>query len=326
MRPQDIPMLHPQTQALLEAIQQAGQPALHTLTPAQARQAYRERARLTQPSPPPARVQTLQADGPAGPIALRSYRPPDSQASDALPALVYLHGGGWVIGDLDTHDTLCRQLAQASGCAVLSVDYRLAPEHPFPAAFDDALAATRWVARHGARWHIDPTRLAVGGDSAGANLAAAVALAWRDTLAAQALPPLAFQLLIYPVSDLRCSHDSYRRNGQGYVLTAQTMHWFIRQYLGPNPEPALLDDWRASPLHAPQLGGLPPALVLTAGFDPLADEGLAYAQALSRAGTPASHVCFERQIHGFALMSGVLHEAHTAVALCAGELRRHLLA
>lgn len=317
-------MLHPQTQALLDAMRQSGQPALHTLTPELARQAYRQRGELTQPpAQTVASIHTVQASGPAGPIELRCYRPLDSASNALLPALIYFHGGGWVIGDLDTHDRLCRELANASACAVVSVDYRLAPEHRFPAAFDDAMAATRWVAAQATRLGLDQQRLAIGGDSAGGNLAAAVALGLRDNSDGGGPLALLFQLLIYPVTDLHCQHPSYQTNGQGHVLTQDTMAWFIDHYLGGNP--ALRDDWRASPLRAAQHSQLPPALVLTAGYDPLRDEGLAYAHALSAAGNRVSHVCFERQIHGFVLMSQVLHEAHTAVALCAAELRRHLL-
>ncbi|HQX68706.1 MAG TPA: alpha/beta hydrolase, partial [Ottowia sp.] len=174
-------MLHPQAQALIDLLVAHGLPPTHTLSPAEARAFYRERRALTQPTPPDvAEVRALRLPGPGGDIAARAFRPLGAQPQTVLPALVYFHGGGWVIGDLDTHDTLCRELANASGCAVVSVDYRLAPEHPFPAAFDDALAATRWVSSHAAELGADPTRLAVGGDSAGGNLAAAVALAARD--------------------------------------------------------------------------------------------------------------------------------------------------
>jgi acetyl esterase len=227
--------------------------------------------------------------------------------------LVYFHGGGWVIGDLDTHDVLCRQLANGSGCAVVAVHYRLAPEHRFPAAVDDAIAATRWISKHAAELGLDVTRLAVGGDSAGGNLAAVVAIAARDG----AGPPIAYQLLIYPATDGRRGMPSHTANGQGYLLTRDTINYFHDHYI----EDARLDlDWRVSPLLASDLSRLPPALLLTAGYDPLRDEGLAYAEALTRAG----YVCFERQIHGFITMGRVLDEANTAVALCAAELKRAL--
>ena len=254
------------------------------------------------------------ADGPHGPIPLRLYRPRGTSAEQVLPALVYYHGGGWVIGDLDTHDTLCRELANHAGCAVVSVDYRLAPEHRFPAAVDDSIAAARWVHREAAALRIDPERIAVGGDSAGGNLAAVVALAARDA----GDLPLAYQLLIYPATDQHRDAPSHTTNGEGYLLTRDTMAYFTGHYI---PEPAHYADWRASPLLHPDVSRLPPALVLTAGYDPLRDEGLAYAQKLSEAGNTATHLSFERQIHGFILMGKVLDEANTAVRLCAAALR-----
>jgi acetyl esterase len=238
-------------------------------------------------------------------------------ADTLLPVLVYFHGGGWTIGDLDTHDVLCRDLANGSGCAVVSVDYRMAPEHPFPAAVDDCLAATRWVRANAVSLRVDARRLAVGGDSAGGNLAAVVCLALRD--GGDALP--AFQLLIYPATDMRAVAPSHTTNAQGYVLTADSIAYYRGHYIA---DPAQWTDWRASPLLAGDHGRLPPALVVTAGFDPLRDEGRQYADALSGAGTKAEYVCFERQIHGFITMGRVIDEANTAVALCAAALRRAL--
>jgi acetyl esterase len=255
-------------------------------------------------------VSELRSDGG---VPLRLYRPP---SAGVKPVLVYFHGGGWTIGDLETHDVLCRQLANASGCALLSVDYRLGPEHRFPAAADDALAATRWARREAAALGIDAARIAVGGDSAGGNLAAVVAIALRDAGEAAA-----FQLLIYPATDMRALAPSHTANAQGYLLTADSVAYFRAQYI---PDEAAWADWRASPLLAPDLSRLPPALVLTAGFDPLRDEGRQYADALSAAGNRVQYVCFERQIHGFVPMGRVLDEANTAVDLCAAALRRHL--
>lgn len=313
-------MLHPQARALLALIAERGVPPTHTLSPQEARAVYRDRRGFTQPAPPPvASVQSLQAEGPLGPIPLRLYRPLGTMADQVLPALVYYHGGGWVIGDLDTHDTLCRELANGSGCAVVSVDYRLAPEHRFPAAVDDAIAAARWVRREAAALKLDAERIAVGGDSAGGNLAAVVAIAARDA----GEPPFAWQLLIYPATDQHRTAPSHERNGQGYLLTRDTMDYFTGHYI---PDARLYADWRASPLLHPDLSRLPPALVLTAGYDPLRDEGLAYAQKLSEAGTRATHLSFERQIHGFILMGKVLAEANDAVRLCAAALRDALAA
>ena len=311
-------MLHPQARALLKLIEEKGLPPTHTLTPAEARRWYRERRFVTQPQPPEvALVQELHAAGPAGAIALRLYRPLGSALEQLLPVLVFFHGGGWVIGDLDSHDTLCRELANGSGCAVVAVDYRMGPEHRFPGAVDDALAAARWIHAHAASLQLDANRLAVGGDSAGGNLAAVVAIAARDA----GDLPIAFQLLIYPATDMRRGAASHTSNGEGYLLTRDTITYFHDHYI----DDARHDlDWRASPLLHTDLSRLPAAFVLTAGYDPLRDEGLQYAQALTEAGSKAALVCFERQIHGFITMGKVLDEANTAVALCASQLRQAL--
>ena len=315
-------MLHPQARALIDLLQERGVPAMHTLTPDGSRRLYRERRHLVQPDPPEvAQVQSLQATGAHGAIALRLYRPLTSgrAAASKLPVLIYFHGGGWVIGDLDTHDTLCRELANGAGIAVVSVDYRMGPEHRFPAAVDDSIAATRWVHAHAGELGLDAQRIAVGGDSAGGNLAAVVSLALRDSGGV----PLAYQLLIYPSTDMRRVAPSHQRNGQGYLLTADTIAYFQGHYLA---DPAHELDARASPLLHPDLRNLPPALVLTAGYDPLRDEGIDYAQRLSLAGNRATHIGFERQIHGFILMGRVIDEANDAVAICAAQLRRALVA
>ncbi len=311
-------MLDPQARALLDLIASRGLPPTHELTPAEARSFYRERRFFTQPDPPPmAECRDLAAPGPNGAIPLRLYRA-EAGAAPA-PVLVYFHGGGWTIGDLDTHDVLCRQLAQRSGCVVIAVDYRLGPEHRFPAAVQDAEAATRWVQAQAVALGVDARRLAVGGDSAGGNLAAVVSLLLRDGAGDAPAPRL--QLLIYPATDMRAVAPSHTHNGQGYLLTRDTIDYFRAHYID---DPALYADWRASPLLHPRLGGLPPTLVLTAGYDPLRDEGLQYADALSAAGVPTQYICFERQIHGFITMGKLLAEADTAVSLCAETLRRAL--
>ena len=310
-------MLDPQARALIDLIAERGLPAVHTLSPVEARRYYRERRAFTQPDAQPvAEVRELAADGPQGALPCRLYRPFGAPAAAVLPLLVYFHGGGWTIGDLDTHDVVCRELCNASGCAVLSVDYRLAPEHRFPAAFDDALAATRWARAQAATLGIDAARIAVGGDSAGGNLAAVVAIAERD-----AGTPLAFQLLVYPATDMRAVARSHTTNGQGYMLTADSVAYYRGQYM---PEAAGWSDWRASPLLAADLAGLPPALVVTAGHDPLRDEGQQYADALSAAGNRVQYICFERQVHGFLTMGRVIDEATTLVALAAAVMKRAL--
>jgi acetyl esterase len=303
-------MLDPQARALIDLMIERGVPPTHTLTPAQARSFYRDRRGFTQPEPPPmAEVQDLMA----GSVPVRLYRPTATQTPQ--PVLVYLHGGGWTIGDLDTHDVLCRQLARDGACAVVSVDYRMGPEHRFPVAVEDCVEAFSWVQAQAQALHLDASRMAVGGDSAGGNLAAALCLVQRE--AGRPMP--AFQMLIYPATDMRAVAPSHTTNGQGYMLTNDSINWYRGNYIADQAD---WSDWRASPLLASSHAGLPPALVLTAGFDPLRDEGLQYANALSAAGVPTQYVCFERQIHGFITMGRVIEEAHTAVGLCGVALRR----
>jgi acetyl esterase len=291
---------------------------VQTLEPAEARRQYRERATYTQPQRPDvALAKDIAIPAEHGQIPARYFRAQGSGPAELLPVLVFFHGGGWVIGDLETHETLCRELANGAGCAVVSVDYRLAPEHCFPAAAQDAFAAVRWVAQNAGELGVDVSRIAVGGDSAGGNLAAVAALEARDA----AGPPLCFQLLIYPVTDARRGSESYRTLATGYALGAESMAYFCGQYLGEG-NPALADDWRVSPLVHPDLSGLPPALVVVAGYDPLHDEGVQYADQLSAAGNTATLVSFERQMHGFILMGGMIDEANTAVQICAAQLRR----
>jgi len=318
-------MLDPDARALLDLMVEKKIPPVHTVGPVEARAAYVARRFATQRAPADvAQVIETSCPGNAGPIALRIYRPAGAPASNA-PALVFFHGGGWVIGDLDTHDGLCRDLANQSCGVVVAVDYRLAPEAPFPAAVDDSIAAFQWTVAQSSELGLDPTRLAVGGDSAGGNLAAVVALHQRDLKAGDshavhgvsAAQPC-FQLLIYPSTDKRAQSPSHTTNGQGYLLTHDTMSYFRAHYI---PDPTLYTDWRASPLLASSHANLPPALILTAGFDPLRDEGLEYADALSDAGSTCQYVCFERQIHGFIPMNKAIAEANTATSLCSLALK-----
>ncbi len=310
-------MLDPQAKALIDLIAEKGIPPTHTLSPQDARDYYVQRRFFSQPDAPEvAEVKDIQIPGPAGEITLRSYRPLGSASAETLPALLYYHGGGHVIGDLDTHDTLCRTLANLAHCAVFSVHYRLAPEHIFPAASDDCVAATLWVHANASTLKIDPTRIAVGGDSAGGHLAAVVALTLKKD---QQFKPV-LQLLIYPVANASAVSESMRTNAQGYLLTRDSMDYFYGHYM---PETWMREDWRGSPILAADHTGLPPALVITAGYDPLRDEGRDYADKLSAAGVPTQYICFERQIHGFVPMGRILREANTAVKLCAQTMRDH---
>jgi acetyl esterase len=294
----------------------ANRPPFELLSPEQAREAYLASRRALQPDPEPvAEVADLEAAGPAGPIALRRYRGMGVEDGQAQPALVYFHGGGWVVGDLDSHDQVCRALANAARCLVVAVDYRLAPEHKFPAAVDDAIAATRWVADNARSLGIDARRLAVGGDSAGGNLAAVVALDARN----RAGPALAFQLLIYPGTDMRMDRPSHLRHADQLPLRRTTMQWFVGHYLRDAGDEA---DWRASPLRARSFHSLPPALVVTAGFDPLCDEGEAYGARLAQAGVPARVSRYDGVFHGFFGMKGMLAKADAAHREAAAALRR----
>ena len=310
--------LDPQARAVIDLVISSGRPAYHQLSPKDARHLFRETRPASTPTPPQiGMVRDLTADGPLGPIPLRVYRPAGVPASTPLAVLVFFHGGGWVIGDLETHDVLCRQLTAGSGVSVVSVDYRLAPEHKFPAAVDDAWAATRWVVAHAGELAVDASRLAVGGDSAGGNLAAVVALLARD----KGAPAIAVQVLIYPVTDLVGETRSYRDFAEGYLLTREGMRWFIAHYLTAEAEAA---DWRASPIRAQSLAGLPAALIVTAGFDPLRDEGEAYAERLRDAGVRVDSVCYGGMIHGFVPMGRLLDTAGRAISLIAGSLSQAL--
>lgn len=307
--------LDPQARAVLDLVKKVGRPSYDQLSPAEARQQYRETRTALQPEAPEMTVKDLAADSAAGPIPLRLYRPPGG--GGPLPALIYFHGGGWVIGDLETHDVLCRQLAQQSGCIVVAVDYRLAPEHKFPAAVDDCWAATRWIAAHAGELGIDDRRLAVGGDSAGGNLAAVIAVMARDA----GHPALAFQLLIYPATDMTRVAPSHAEFADGYLLTRNLTGWFTAHYMRNADDET---DWRASPSRVPSLNGLPPALIMTAGFDPLRDEGEAYAMRLRDAGVTVDYICYGGMIHGFLPLGRALDTATRAVTHAAASLRHAL--
>jgi acetyl esterase len=308
--------------ALLERAAQSPLPPYHEVPPAVARRFYRDTRGPLTPDPPPVEsVQLLLAPGPtgaagpAGPVPVRAYRPKGVGRDELLPALVFLHGGGWVIGDLDTHDVVCRTLANGARCAVFSVEYRKAPEAPFPAAVDDCFSALSFVFENGKNLRIETSKIAIGGDSAGGNLAAVIALMARDAGG----PALSLQLLIYPATDQHYGFPSIDSNGDGYLLTKKTMHYFRSHYL-PREEEWL--DWRASPLLAASLARLPPAFVITAGFDPLRDEGKAYADRLAVEGVKTQYKNYADMVHGFITMGRVLDTAGTALEDCAQALRK----
>ena len=310
-------MLDPQAQALMQLMIAKGVPPVNTLTPLEARASYRSRRSFTQPDAPEVhQVENKMVVHMGMNLPVRVYHPQSAKLNHALPALVYLHGGGWTIGDLDTHDVLCRSLCLQAEVVVVSVDYRLGPEQPFPAAYEDTLAAFHWTVENANELGIDASRIAIGGDSAGGNLSAAACLGLRG----QVVQP-AFQLLIYPATIMWQDTASYHANGTGYMLTKESIAYYTENYLR-NREDA--QDWRASPQLAESHADLPPALVMTAGFDPLRDEGLMYADALSNAGVPTQYICFERQIHGFITMGRIMQEANTAVTLCASVLKANL--
>lgn len=264
------------------------------------------------PPQPVAQVRELIIDT-LPPIPARLYRP----RSGTLPLLVYFHGGGWVVGSVAISDPFCRALANASGCAVVSVDYRLAPEDRYPAAADDAYAATRWSADHASDLGIDASRIAVGGSSAGGNLAAVVALMARE----RGTPKVAFQLLHVPVTDHDFDTPSYRVNGSGFGLTRSGMRWFWDNYA---PDPKLRDEPYASPLRAKDLSGLPPAHIVTAECDPLRDEGKAYATRLRQAGVPTTYVEYPGMVHGFTGMAMSIPMGRTAIDDMSAALRKAL--
>ncbi|MGE5512788.1 MAG: alpha/beta hydrolase [Bacteroidota bacterium] len=310
--------LDPGAQQVIDLIKSVGRPPYETVGHEEARRLYLDARRVLQPEPMPiAETRDLTAPGPAGSMAIRLYRARASKPGETQPALIYFHGGGWVIGSIDSHDGVCRGLANHAGCTVLSVDYRLAPEHKFPAAAEDCIAATEWVWENAAALGVDRNRLAVGGDSAGGNLAAVVCLNARE----RGTPKLRFQLLIYPACDMAMGHGSIAEFAEQLPLTRSTMKWFIDLYLRGAADVA---DWRASPLKASNLKSLPPAYVLTAGYDPLRDEGEAFAAALKAAGVPVEAKRYPGQIHGFLTMGKFIPEAAAATQELGAALKRAL--
>ncbi|HZU91771.1 MAG TPA: alpha/beta hydrolase [Stellaceae bacterium] len=302
--------LDPQIRALLD--KGAGVPATHTLPVAAARAQYEARIALMAPAADIAGVREETIDGPGGPLRIRLYTP---HGTGHFPLLVFFHGSGFVLCSLDTHDGMCRNLCAGARCLVASVDYRLAPEHKFPAGIEDCLRATRWAAAHAAALNADATHIAVAGDSAGGNMAAVTALRVRD----EGGPVLCGQLLLYPVTDYHTpGTPSYEQNAEGYGLTRDTMKWFWAHYLNDASEGA---HPHAAPLRAPDLSGLPPALVVTAEYDPLRDEGEAYAEKLKAAGVPTTLRRYDGVNHGFMFWVGVVAKAGAAMDEACAWLR-----
>jgi acetyl esterase len=302
--------LDPAVRNMLDQLEALDQPPFSEQTPDQVRAGFDVLTQVLGPPEHPVPTEDRTIPGPGGEIPVRVYRP---EADGPLPVVVYFHGGGWVIGDIASHDTVCHRLAHGVPAVVVNVDYRRAPEARFPAAVDDCAAATAWVSAHAADLGADPTRLAVAGDSAGGNLAAVVALRARD----HGGPSIAFQLLIYPGTDLTRSLPSHVENGEGYLLTTGAMTWFLGHYL----DEADYKDPDASPLFADDLSGLPPALVVTAEFDPLRDEGEAYAERLRQAGVDAVTSRYDGQIHGFYGLDSLFEGSRQATAETVAALR-----
>jgi acetyl esterase len=298
---------------MLDQLEALDQPPFAEQTPEQARAGFELMSQIVGPPEQAVPTDDRTILGPGGEIPVRIYRP---DAQGPLPVVVYFHGGGWVVGNIASHDTPCHRIAASVPAVVVSVDYRLAPEARFPAAVDDCEAATAWVSMHAAELGADPSRLAVAGDSAGGNLAAVVARRARD----KGGPPIAFQLLIYPCADMTRALPSHVENGDGYLLTSDEMTWFIGHYI----DEADYKDPDASPLSADDLSGLPPALVVTAEFDPLRDEGEAYAERLRQAGVDAVTSRYDGQIHGFYGLDSLLEGSRKATAETVAALRTAL--
>jgi len=312
--------LDPTVRKLLDMAAASGRPAINSLPPHEARQMMRDtRAPVQGPVLDSVASEDRRIPGPAGEISVRIYRPRSAAAGAKLPLLVYYHGGGWVIGDIETHHTMCQRLSESGELVVVSVDYRLAPEHRFPACVDDCWAATVWSAANAASIGAEGSKVAVGGDSAGGNLAAVMALMARDRGGVD----VGFQLLLYPAVDVLANTGSLARNADGYLLTREAMGWFYDHYI---PNAADRSDWRASPLRARTLASLPPAMIIAAGFDPLLDEARAYADRLAHDGVTVEYVEYGSMIHGFLGMPGVLPQARRGLALAGQAVREALVA
>jgi acetyl esterase len=306
-----MPVDH-QTELVLDLVNQY--PPTHTGTVESAREAFAAFAQLGSPETPGVATNDRVIPGPEGELPIRVYTPPGDAP---MPVLVFFHGGGWVIGSIQTHDRTCRELAMQAGCIVVSVEYRLAPEHKFPAAVEDAYAATDWVVKHAAELGGDSSRVGVGGDSAGGTLAAVSCLMARD----RGGPTLVFQLLIYPGTDYVFDDESCRQNAEGLLLTVADMHWFMDHY---KRDAADEENPYLAPLRAKSLAGLPPALVITGEYDPLRDQGEAYGRRLQADGVKVTLRRYDGLVHGFIGMTAIVDAARVAMEETAATLRQAL--
>ncbi|MEO8009207.1 MAG: alpha/beta hydrolase [Betaproteobacteria bacterium] len=306
--------LDPQIEIILGLAKQANLPEIWQLTPDQGREQYLTRVNKLKVNEPIFRTEDRRLTGPGSDIAIRIYTPRELKTGEKLPVLIWFHGGGFVIGSLETHDSVCRMLANQADCIVVSVDYRLAPEFKFPDAVEDCKAALKWAALHAVEFGGDASCMAVGGDSAGANLATVMAILARDA----AHPKLVFQLLVYPCTAPEPESASHYKFKEGYVLSRNSITWFYRQYLRSGKD---VKDFRFAPLILDDLSGLPAALIIVAGYDPLRDEGVEYARKLIEAGNRVRLSNYEGMVHGFYLMGGAVDAARRAVAESAAALR-----
>ncbi|MBM86783.1 MAG: hypothetical protein CMQ41_00230 [Gammaproteobacteria bacterium] len=304
--------LDPQAEILLESIKESGARPFNAYSAQEARKIYDQASELVRGTPPePFSIEEIVIPGSDGPILAWIYKP---SADSNLPTLIYYHGGGYTIGSLKSHDCVCRGICVEAQCIVISIDYRLAPEHKYPAAVQDAWDAAKWVVEHAHTLSVDPKNIAIGGDSAGGNLTAVVSLLAK----AAKNPRFVFQLLIYPCTDMTCSFESHKKFGEGYRLTNELIDWFYDHYFSQNDD---ITHWKASPLNAKDFSDLPPAFMISAGYDPLQDENKAYAEKLKNAGVAIKHSHYGGMIHGFLTMPGKIDKAKEGISECASELK-----
>jgi len=307
-----------EAKALLDMVYRVGAPRFHQLSTDQARHSFRKlQLAFRADAPPVGSVTDVPMPRPDGVVLLgRLYRPLNSRPEEELPLVVYFHGGGWCVGDVDSYDVLCRELTNGSGCSVLSVEYRLAPESPFPAAVDDAIFCTEWAARSHDLLGIDPGRIALAGDSAGGNLCIVTALAARESRTVS----IRFIVLIYPSTEIFSSRSSRQEFGQGYLLDSESLEWFYARYLRHGDA----YEWTASPMLAESLSGLPPMLLVTAECDPLRDDGVAFAERVRDEGGDVEHLAVPGVVHGFLTLGKLFPEAREVLQQISARLEKVL--